>query len=295
MPSPIPNRLPQLPATARTRLALVLSWPSEEDCRIGRPLNGAAGAFLRGTLSAAGLLLEECAVCHVVQYYVPTWESAGWESEAVQNGIAALSRDLTAWRPNLVLGLDDPRLGAGVLHLFKYGNVAPRRTPSGYQWESKLGKWRGSLFRSQCFGGVAKEAALSTRKPSGVGEGNPDLLVSNPAAAANFVGSSTISRQLGSIPKVMDSNHKLGSLPGDSAGAAAVLSRADRDPANTTVFAAEPSPLSFKTLCSYHPSYVHAVWDKAFDLRQDVRRAAVEAGSAQLNLPELRICYGPVE
>jgi len=159
---PIPNHLPTLTANAPYRLAVLLPWPSEDDCRIGKPLTGSAGGWLRNNLSTVGIKLDaEVAICHVSQSYIATWEAGGWgehawpaigwEESPIQRGIAQLAADLTVWHPNLVLGLDDPRLGAGVLHLLRHGNTAPHRTPSGYQWPSKLGKLRGSLFNSYPF------------------------------------------------------------------------------------------------------------------------------------------------
>jgi uracil-DNA glycosylase len=75
-----------------------------------------------------------------------------WNGPRVQEGIAALARDLEAFRPNCIVAL-----GNAAFHLFRHGNVAPTKSAKLglFQWPSRVGTWRGSLFEAaRSFDGV---------------------------------------------------------------------------------------------------------------------------------------------
>lgn len=142
---PVSNQRPAR-EPASLRIALVGEAPGDTEVRTGIPFSGAAGCLLNSALSSVSLSREECFVGNVSQWRPSAtgndFSLLPWDGAEVQDGIAALLRDLSAWRPNIVVCL-----GNVPLHLFKHGNVAPPKTPkSGYKWPSAVTKWRGSLF-----------------------------------------------------------------------------------------------------------------------------------------------------
>lgn len=145
MRGPVPNAFPSREPTA-TRIALVGESPGEAEARMGQPFMGASGHLLNSALSSVGLSREECFLGNVSQHR-PSLTSndfalLAWEGPEVQDGIAALLRDLAVFRPNIVVAL-----GNVPLHLLRHGNVAPSKSPKkGYTWPSKITAWRGSLF-----------------------------------------------------------------------------------------------------------------------------------------------------
>lgn len=141
MPTIVPNLFPTRPSNVR--IAFVGEALGQDEERLGVPFIGSSGWLLSSTLSAVGLSREEVFVGNVCQVRPPgnhlyAWP---WTDARIQDGIAALVVDLTAYRPNIIVAL-----GNVPLHLLRHGNVDPGRGAGGFNWPSKIGAWRGSLF-----------------------------------------------------------------------------------------------------------------------------------------------------
>lgn len=142
MTQPVPNRFPTRDPR-NVRIAFIGDVPGEQDEAGGVPFSGFAGQLLGNALASVGLSREEVFLGNVcgVRPVGGEFSALEWTGVEVQQGVEALLRDLADYRPNLVV-----TLGAAPLHLFRHGNVPPKRGKMGYTWPSSVAKWRGSLF-----------------------------------------------------------------------------------------------------------------------------------------------------
>jgi hypothetical protein len=139
----IPNQFPALEPQGPTRIAIVLDFPDRESAHQGVALGGEAARLLEGALGHVGIALASCFVGNVSQVTATSFNVLAWEGEEVQSGIAQLRADLERFKPSIVVCM-----GTAALHLFRVGNLAPRKVKAGFDWPSKIGSWRGSLFES---------------------------------------------------------------------------------------------------------------------------------------------------
>ncbi|SRR6266487_196870 len=143
----VPNLFPKSDATQR--IALIGEAPGVDEVKSGQPFTGASGKFLSILLARAGTSRESCFVGNVCQTRPDSNEIAAfeWGGDEIQHGIAQLREDLIAYKPDLIVCL-----GGAPLHLFKTGNIAPRKTKRQgklvFKWPNSPVLWRGSFFRS---------------------------------------------------------------------------------------------------------------------------------------------------
>lgn len=133
---PVPNYVPHQPANPR--LAFVGEAPGEDEVRCGRPFVGPSGRLLAGACERADIDLGRCFIGNVCQHRPPgnDFGEFGWDQAEVQDGLAALARDLKKFKPRLVvcLGAQAVRAALG----------AP----------ASLDHYRGTLFESPTWSGV---------------------------------------------------------------------------------------------------------------------------------------------
>ena len=143
---PVENQFPTVQPPGTARIALVGQSPGREEDYYGVPFCGSAGALLDASLERCGLTRSQCFVGNVCQHRPNEqndFNRLDWDGEWVQQGIAQLRADLERFQPSIVLCL-----GNEALHLFKHGNVAPARAKGAFDWPSRIGDWRGSLFHA---------------------------------------------------------------------------------------------------------------------------------------------------
>lgn len=160
--SPVPNRFPIL-EPSQARIAIVGEASGRDEEFYGEPFVGPLGKFLTGALETTGLVRGQCFlgnVCQQMPFLDGRFESFEWSSEPVQNGIKQLCTDLERFKPTIVLCL-----GNASLHLFRHGNVEPPKRGGSFDWPSKIGNWRGSLFESKLIPGLK---CLATFHPAAV-------------------------------------------------------------------------------------------------------------------------------
>lgn len=149
----VPNQFPSL-EPSDLRIAICGQSPGEDESHQGIPFVGRAGRLLDDALERVGLVRGRIFAGNICQRR-PNKENdfdrLEWDGPWVQEGIAQLRADLEKFRPNIVLCL-----GNEALHLFKNGNVVPRKKwEKGrrvFDWKDKIGNWRGSLFESGWLG-----------------------------------------------------------------------------------------------------------------------------------------------
>lgn len=144
----MPNVFPAVDP-ASLRLALVGESPGADECALGFPFAGKSGWWLNQWLAQAGLSRFSCFVGNVCQCRPGPnsneFDLLEWNGPEVQAGIAALQRDLERFRPNCIVAL-----GNAAFHLLRHGNTAPPKSAKLglFQWPSRIGTWRGSLFEA---------------------------------------------------------------------------------------------------------------------------------------------------
>lgn len=150
MSKKVPNKFPSVPPPeGGPRLAIIGQSPGEREEERGEPFVGPSGDVLSSLLDQQGIVRAMCFVGNVSQVRPPRneFDRFEWEGPEVQEGIAQLRRDLEAFNPTMVLCL-----GNEALHLFKHGNVAPKKVKKQgslqFLWPSPISSWRGSLFES---------------------------------------------------------------------------------------------------------------------------------------------------
>lgn len=187
----VPNRFPTRDPR-NVRIAFIGDVPGEQDEAGGVPFSGFAGQLLGNALSSVGLSREEVFLGNVcrVRPVGGEFSALEWTGAEVQQGVEALLRDLAVYRPNLVV-----TLGAAPLHLFRHGNVAPKRGKMGYTWPSSVAKWRGSLFLGH--------ESLSTIPLNGTPSGGGPV-TKNAPEFGGIVGLSTVG--CGATSIAVDSN-----------------------------------------------------------------------------------------
>lgn len=137
-----PNEVPE----GKVQIAIIGEAPGEDEETHGHPFIGASGNFLNALLRQVGVTRSACLIGNVAQQRPAGNKFAlfDWNGVAVQDGIAALTVDVSRSNPTICL-----LLGNAALHLAKVGNVAPKKVRGDHDWPNKISGWRGSLFRSQ--------------------------------------------------------------------------------------------------------------------------------------------------
>lgn len=112
------------------RIAIIGEAPGAEEDECGIPFSGASGRFLNALLGVVGFNREQCFVGNICRQQPPDNDLArfGWDSEMVQNGLAALESDLAVFNPSICVLLGKWALYAAC-----------------GEWRS-MKAWRGSLF-----------------------------------------------------------------------------------------------------------------------------------------------------
>jgi uracil-DNA glycosylase family 4 len=252
----VPNLFPTHPPGA-CRLALIGEAPGAEETLSGQPFTGSAGRLLTKVLLSVGLTRSELFIGNVCGIRPPgnDLSSFPWGGPEIQGGIRALLEDLFVFRPNLIVAL-----GNVPLHLFMAGNVSPKLVKGGFVFPFKISHWRGSLFLS---------TSLSVTCPS---DGLPS---SQPPSSP------------GSSPAPIRTQEVCHHAPGGNGPGASGTSNGCGDSLTQVTLPA------MKTLATWHPAGVLRELSKAFELRQDLRKAVNEGRSPDLNLPPLNLRYGP--
>ena len=160
----VPNRFPLVEPPGPARIAVVGQSPGDQESYFGAPFVGPSGGLLKDALNSVGIAWTQLFLGNLTQYQPPRnhFDALDWDGPEIQSGINQLREDLERFRPTIVLCL-----GNEALHLFKHGNVAPPKTKGGYDWSSKIGSWRGSLFVS-CWPSGAAFKCLATWHPAAV-------------------------------------------------------------------------------------------------------------------------------
>lgn len=125
MKTKVPNQHIRLNPHGASRIAIIGEAPGVTEEQQGIPFCGASGALLNAALSQVGIVRDQCFVGNVCQArpHGNDFNTLDWNSEEVQSGIAQLREDLLKFKPSLILCL-----GNAALHLLKHGNTAPRKT-----------------------------------------------------------------------------------------------------------------------------------------------------------------------
>lgn len=283
MQSECPNLFPR--RDAAYRLAFVGEAPGTAEVTYRQPFAGASGALLNRITAALGLARETLFLGNVAQVEpgANDFSRFAWDGPEVQGGISQLLADLAVYSPNLVVCL-----GNVALHLFRAGNVAPATRKKGAAtvnvYPFSITRWRGTLFAA---------SPLAWAEAGGGGGGN---IISQPG---------------GALPPGLETGNR--GVP-DKCGAPYPSRTGTNDASEIThpthgSFYREAAPCAlpsfsgpggggvaqvWKCLATLHPACVLRNWGEMFNLRQDLKRAKAEAGSAALVLPEFRFAYGPV-
>lgn len=166
----VPNKFPSVPPPeGGPRLAIIGQSPGEREEERGEPFVGPSGDVLSSLLDQQGIVRAMCFVGNVSQVRPPRneFDRFEWEGPEVQEGIAQLRRDLKAFNPTMVLCL-----GNEALHLFKHGNVAPKKVKKQgslqFLWPSPISSWRGSLFESDFLRGYSSTDRVQGERLSAV-------------------------------------------------------------------------------------------------------------------------------
>lgn len=129
----LPNYFP--PKASAVRLAIIGEMPVADDFRAGRPFASSGGALLSELLWKQGVSLTNCYLGNVCQSSSTKFSDFGWDSDEIQEGLAALRADLAKFRPSVIV-----TLGAGGLRAARHGNKA------------SVENYRGSLFTDTPWG-----------------------------------------------------------------------------------------------------------------------------------------------
>lgn len=137
----VPNKFPRNSPSQR-RLAIIGEAPGAEEEVSGEPFVGSSGRLLRFMIGSLNHSPDQCFIGNVCQTRPPSndIEAFSYDGPEIQSGLAQLSQDLQAFRPNCVLCLGRTAFRAanpGVCGLDKSGKPY-----------IPLGNWRGSLFTS---------------------------------------------------------------------------------------------------------------------------------------------------
>jgi uracil-DNA glycosylase family 4 len=252
----VSNLFPTHPPGA-CRLALIGEAPGAEEVLSGQPFVGSAGRLLTKVLLSVGLTRAELFIGNVCQTRPPGNDLSAfpWDGEEIQGGIRSLIEDLFVFRPNLIVAL-----GNVPLHLFMAGNVPPKVAKTGFTFPFKISHWRGSLFLSTSLSVTCPSDGLPSPQPP-----------SSP----------------GSSPAPNHPSEVCHHAPGGNGPGASEASNGCGDSLTPVTLP------SMKTLATWHPAGVLRELSKAFELRQDLRKAVDEGRTPDLNLPALNLRYGP--
>lgn len=281
----------QFPASdpGALRLALVGEALGANELAQGRPFCGAAGQALDRQLAKVSLLRSRVFIGNVSQVQPPhnEFDALDWNAPEVQDGITALLANLARFKPNLVL-----TMGNVPLHLFSIGNVKPPQLRRGaklvYNWPRKITTWRGSLFESsaRCTSALQYGFENNLPQPRQEVEAGATPAPGSPPHAADAalpLPSSGLLGETASLGAVPDS-----SAPGcvNDFGA----QHAERDSVQPRTSHTGPR---YKCLATIHPAFCLRAWSEWFNFQADLRRAATEALTPNLNLPEMDFDWGP--
>lgn len=164
----VPNQFPSVDSSSG-RIAIIGEAAGRDEQHYGQPFIGESGRLLDSALGHVGIVRSQCFVGNVTGYRPPGEDNDfgkfEWDGKEVQEGVGKLREDLEKFRPTMVLCL-----GNAALHLMKNGNVAPKKKwldgRVQFDWPSKIGDWRGSLFGSGWDG--LKVKCLGTFHPAAV-------------------------------------------------------------------------------------------------------------------------------
>lgn len=148
----VPNLFPTV--SAPYKIAICGEAPGADEEAEGKPFVGRSGKLLNALLDRAGLLRDALFIGNVCGVRPPENNLAtfDWEGPEIQSGITALLSDLQKFNPNLIVCQ-----GNTALHLFKEGNVPPRKRKDKkegikFVYPNSIEKWRGSRFKSKVLG-----------------------------------------------------------------------------------------------------------------------------------------------
>jgi len=125
----VPNDFPS--TQLNYRIAIVGEAPGEDEEKLGRPFVGQSGRLLDQVLAKTGIARPACFVGNVCQYRPPGNDISKFKvtNSEILEGLAQLRKDLTTFRPNIVILLGKTALWAA-------------------KGDWKIGNWRGSVFLS---------------------------------------------------------------------------------------------------------------------------------------------------
>lgn len=137
----VPNLFPKLDAPYR--IAVIGESPGKDEVATGQPFVGMSGRFLMALLSRAGLSRDALYIGNVCQHQPPNNDIASfrWDGHEIQSGLAQLTQDLRAFKPNICL-----LLGRIALKAAKDLSTHPL---TGKCFTHSIDDWRGSLFLPQ--------------------------------------------------------------------------------------------------------------------------------------------------
>lgn len=126
---PVANVQPRIPASYR--IAIVGEAPGEDEETTGIPFMGQSGRLLNSLLMHTGINRDACFVGNVCQHRPPGnhISAFSWDGQEIQQGLYALSNDLSVFKPNIVVLLGNTPLKA-------------------FGADKTVSVLRGSLFRS---------------------------------------------------------------------------------------------------------------------------------------------------
>lgn len=144
----VPNMQPKITGMDY-RLALIGEAPGVDEAEQGVPFVGYSGQVLNRFLSRFSILRDACFVGNVCRQRPASNKIANfdWNGPEISSGLAKLSEDLKAFRPNVVL-----LLGGSALHAFKNPNIVPKKRKGKdglvFNFPDSISDWRGSFFES---------------------------------------------------------------------------------------------------------------------------------------------------
>lgn len=198
----IPNQHPSTDPGA-VRIALIGEAGGADEEAQGMPFCGKSGWALNGWLAQAGVSRSSCFVGNVAccRPRDNDFNAFEWLGSEVQEGIAALRDDLARFRPHIIVAL-----GNAALHLMRHGNEAPPKSALRrlFQWPSRVGTWRGSLFVASASFDPFEASELRVLGPTPWREGARHFRGAAPEANTTVRGAACI-RPFSGSPALLES------------------------------------------------------------------------------------------
>jgi uracil-DNA glycosylase family 4 len=142
----VPNQKPKI-TNVPYRLAIIGEAPGKDEAEQGKPFVGFSGKELDKFLSRYNILREACFIGNICQVRpmankIATFE---WKGDEIQGGLQVLQRELSEFKPNVIL-----LLGGSAFHAFKNPHLVPGRAKSKketlFKFPESISDWRGSFF-----------------------------------------------------------------------------------------------------------------------------------------------------